>query len=304
MSAPIFGTPATYVANSSVLVHPIPMPEGIIAGDLLLVVDRNASSFVAPTGWTRLRFASSSVYSTIYYRIADGSEGATVDFTMDGTARRIAAVSMRVSGWTDWTHQFVDANTLSPPALTPSWGDTYDTLWIAVASGRPTTNVIDAPPPDFGGLVVASNSESTSTDRHSTGVAHRAIATTSLDPGSFGATGDFDDSNAWHIAVQGSLATQPGIRINDIKEPNIANELVTGVTNARVKVWIGTNDSDWEDEIRSNRVIENGTLEVPVSPEEGFTLNDTVTVEVMWTVGTERKLFITETTVVDLEGGT
>ena len=94
-----------------------------------------------------------------------------------------------------------------------------------------------------------------------------------------------------------------GLRITDIKEPNEANALVTGVTNARVKVWIGTNDSDWEDEIRSNRVIENGTLEVPVFPEDGFSLNDTVTVEVMWTVGTERKLFITETNVVDLEGG-
>ena len=97
--------------------------------------------------------------------------------------------------------------------------------------------------------------------------------------------------------------TTYGIRITDIKEPNEADTLVTGVTNARVKVWIGTNDSDWEDEIRSNLVIEDGVLEVTVSPEEGFTLNDTVTVEVMWTVGTERKLFITETTVVDLEGG-
>ena len=95
-----------------------------------------------------------------------------------------------------------------------------------------------------------------------------------------------------------------GLRITDIKEPNEADALVTGVTNARVKVWIGTNDSDWEDDISSNRVIENGTLEVPVSPEDGFSLNDTVTVEVMWTVGAERKLFITETTVVDLGSGT
>ena len=92
-----------------------------------------------------------------------------------------------------------------------------------------------------------------------------------------------------------------GLRITDIKEPNIANELVTGVTNARVKVWIGTNDSDWEDDIASNQVIENGVLEVTVSNQE-FALHDTVTMEVMWTVGTERKLFITQTNVMDLEG--
>ena len=106
------------------------------------------------------------------------------------------------------------------------------------------------------------------------------------------------------VAIRPGIEEDLGIKIEGIKEPNEADTLVTGVSNARVKVWIGTNDSDWEDDIRSNRVIENGTLEVPVFLEDGFSLNDTVTVEVMWTVGTERKLFITETTVVDLEGGT
>ena len=94
-----------------------------------------------------------------------------------------------------------------------------------------------------------------------------------------------------------------GITITGIKEPNEANTEVTGVSTARVKVWHGTDDTGAEDEIYDSRSIENGALEVNFVPEDGFSPNDTVTVEAMWTVGTERKLFITETNVVEIGSG-
>ena len=94
-----------------------------------------------------------------------------------------------------------------------------------------------------------------------------------------------------------------GLKIEGIKEPNEANALVTGVTNARVKVWLGSDNTGEEDALRNDQTIGGGHMEVDLDALDGFFLNDTVTVEVMWTVGTERKLFITETTVVDLEGG-
>jgi hypothetical protein len=91
---------------------------------------------------------------------------------------------------------------------------------------------------------------------------------------------------------------QPGITITGIKEPNVANEEVTGVTNARVKVWEGTDDTGAEGRLLTEVAITNGTLSTGLSgsPE----IDAVVTVEVMWTVGTERKLLITDTTVVDL----
>ena len=91
-----------------------------------------------------------------------------------------------------------------------------------------------------------------------------------------------------------------GITIDEIKEPNEANSLVDGVTNVRVKVWYGSSDTGIEDDLFIESIT-NGTL--TVSAIEGVPLGDPVIVEVMWTVGTERKLFITETTIVDLEGG-
>ena len=91
-----------------------------------------------------------------------------------------------------------------------------------------------------------------------------------------------------------------GITIDEIKEPNEANSLVDGVTNVRVKVWYGSSDTGIEDDLFIESIT-NGTL--TVSAIEEVSLGDPVIVEVMWTVGTERKLFITETTIVDLEGG-
>jgi len=98
-----------------------------------------------------------------------------------------------------------------------------------------------------------------------------------------------------------AAAGLPGITITDIKEPNEADTPVDGVTNARVKVWFGSDDTA-EDELRLNQTITNGTLTITGIEDEP--LGDPVIVEVMWTVGTERKLFITETNLVDLEAGT
>ena len=96
-----------------------------------------------------------------------------------------------------------------------------------------------------------------------------------------------------------------GITITGIKEANEANTLVASVDSPRIKVWSGTDDSGAEDDLlgegETNYPITNGILEVPLST---YFVDDVVTVEVMWTVGTERKLFIKETTVVDLEAGT
>ena len=96
-----------------------------------------------------------------------------------------------------------------------------------------------------------------------------------------------------------------GIIITGIKEPNEANTLVASVASPRIKVWSGTDDSGAENILFDNEdaiyPITNGELEVPLP---AYAVDDVVTVEVMWTVGTERKLFIKETTVVDLGSGT
>ena len=107
----------------------------------------------------------------------------------------------------------------------------------------------------------------------------------------------FSFNGGYIVAFPGSAIPTAGITITDIKEPNEPNTPVDGVTNARVKVWFG-NDAGEEDRLYNNENITNGTLTID---EVDGGVGDTVLVEVMWTVGSERKLFITETTLI--EGG-
>jgi len=51
-----------------------------------------------------------------------------------------------------------------------------------------------------------------------------------------------------------------GITITEIKEPNEADTPVDGVTNARVKVWYGSDDTGAEDELHLNQTITNGSM--------------------------------------------
>ena len=127
------------------------------------------------------------------------------------------------------------------------------------------------------------------------------LTATDYDVTVFSTSGAVNAFNGGYIvAFPGSAIPTAGITITEIKEPNEANTLVDGVTNARVKVWFGSDDTGVEDELHLNQTITNGSLTTVL---DSGAIDVDVTVEVMWTVGTERKLFITETNVVDLEGG-
>jgi len=303
MAAPIIESFATYVQETAIVTHSVTMPSGITAGDLLLVLDRNIEGFAAPSGWTRVRAASSGVWSAFHYRTADGTEGATVDFTMaNSNARRAACVTLRVSGWTSFENQFVDEDSLNPPSITPTWGDTFDTLWIAVGAGRPTTNVIDSAPTNFSLVAVASHTTNATNDRTTIGAAQQSVAAASLDADAFGATGSFTDSNAWVIAVQGSSSARWGFRITGIKEPNVSDTLVTGVSNATAVVWTGdpVNDAATPSDYLESQSITSGEMEIELTYTPSET--DSAIIAVDWDAGGgETKYFRATPTIIDLD---
>lgn len=116
--------------------HVVNLPASIAAGDLLLIFGHVGLAPTYPAGWTEISsvVVGSRTFS-IAYRIADGSEGASVTVT---TASNAACrwITERITSWHGTTPPEVGtaatgtSTTPDPPAVTPSWGSA-DNLFIA-----------------------------------------------------------------------------------------------------------------------------------------------------------------------------
>ena len=136
---------ASWNSNAAAVTSlPITLPSGIQSGDLLLMflgVD-SSTDRLTNTGWTRLATSfDNSEYKYLLGRIADGTEGSTVSFTLSG-AEPAGANTYRITGARNGltTSEIaiagpveVTTNTASadPPSLTPSWG-AAENLWFAI----------------------------------------------------------------------------------------------------------------------------------------------------------------------------
>lgn len=117
-----------------------PLPASISAGNLLLLYYTNINSGGAPTidtpsGWTLLGTDTNSFTRTcVFYKIASGSEGATVTVTQ-GTGRP-TVISHKITGHDagQAPEAVLAAGSNDPAELTPSWG-LDNNLWIAGMSG-------------------------------------------------------------------------------------------------------------------------------------------------------------------------
>ena len=131
---------ATNSGNSSFVGTSVPvnLPSGIQAGDLLLVffAQRSTVEVTWPAGWTEVFAGVNSPNSETRlecaYRLADGTEGATIMVTAANA--RSAHTSYRIAGWNGTTAPEAATSTGAdatpdPPSLATSWG-TADTLWL------------------------------------------------------------------------------------------------------------------------------------------------------------------------------
>jgi hypothetical protein len=307
MAYPQIESTATTVNVASVN-HNINLPSGIQEGDLLIIVTGAVVAFTI-TGWTRYAFDSGTGLF-VYTRTAGTSEGSTVATSTLASSRRLAAIAYRISGWHGFeiaTQGRIELD--STPALNPAWS-AEDTLWLLPALGHQTDWSFSEAPSGWSGFIHLFSDSTGGNTGFS--VVQNACCYKEGPSGNY-AGGDkysISDPNLvyttsldyyYTIGIKGTeAASNNGVRITGIKEPNVANQEVTDVSNARVKVWYGSDDTGEEDELFTAQSITNGTLEVQ---SVGGTIDGAATVEVMWTVGTERKLFIAETTVVDLGSG-
>ena len=184
--------------------HTVNLPAGIEAGDLLLVffASYGAPTITFPEGWTHLFQAASGVYVKfgVWYRVADGEEGATIIVTTSST-ERTAHTSYRITGYSGTPEVGTPAIGFSyypdPSSLTPSW-EAKDTLWFA-SCGYHSNRTVTAYPTNY-----TNGRNDYANDLYGCGVgtARRELNAVSEDPSTF----TIDLSYPW---VANTVAIQP-----------------------------------------------------------------------------------------------
>lgn len=186
----------------------VDMPATVSSGDLLILLmgaDGVAGSWSsAASGWNELADGSSQ---TVWYKIADGTEGGTaVTFTSAGSCR-VAVQTWRITDWHGTTppeiaqtNTTVGTTTIDPPSLTPSWGSAK-TLWIAAAIMERSDRTISSWPANYtDNQTVFCNSGGG--NRGGTFAASRELEASSEDPGNIVISGNSNENMAVTIAVR------------------------------------------------------------------------------------------------------
>lgn len=182
---------------TSVTSMAVNLPGSIASGDLLLafVEVRNAGTWTPPSNWFEIgtQAGGGSVGKlTVFYKIADGSEGATATWTASAGTSAIWQ-TRKVTNWHGTTPPEIstgtsgDASAANPGSLAPSWGSA-DTLWIAVAGhAAASTAAWSAGPGGYGDFL--NSGASSGGSAISVATAYLANTAASEDPGAFTVSG-------------------------------------------------------------------------------------------------------------------
>ncbi|PCJ20871.1 MAG: hypothetical protein COA96_15605 [SAR86 cluster bacterium] len=142
-SFPVIESFASSVTETASTSHTVNMPSGITSGDFLVMCYRGAIDNInTPSGWSAFAHVGNTML--LLYKVATGSEGATLAVTSPGTTKA-TFVTMRVSNQSGLSG--VEKNESSDengPLLTPSWGS-KKTLWLSFYSCRRSDQTITIP---------------------------------------------------------------------------------------------------------------------------------------------------------------
>ncbi len=188
------------VTNTQPGVRPwtVTLPNGIVAGDLLLVVGRGGGTITTllPTGWSWLiqndqTDASDDTVSVIY-KWADGTEGTTLSWDM-GFAIKGSAIAWRITGAINPATQPPElvsslfttvVNSANPASISPT-GGSKDYLFITIVS-KDGIGVVTAAPSGYTNLSVGTSAGSGGAATNATVAGSSKQATTATeDPGIF-----------------------------------------------------------------------------------------------------------------------
>lgn len=186
-----------------------------VAGTLLIVFVRYASSpgTVTFTGYTEFANDSSDASddtTALYYRVADGAEGAT-DTLSTSSSVKLGAICWEITGAETFAPPAVStvavgttaANTANPTSVTTG-NAPRDTLYLACAGGDGETGAYTAAPTNYANLATAnSGTGGAAASNVLMGGASRGLtASTSEDPGAFTHAAHTNGWTAFTVAIR------------------------------------------------------------------------------------------------------
>jgi len=194
LAAPVVASVTETAFGTDTTDHNVDIPAMVNAGDLLIVLftnDGNAN-VTTPVGWTQLASNASgaAVRLSVYYKIAEGTEGGTTVNFVTSAAEQAAAQVYSITDWHGTTPPEISTAATgtstrpNPASLDPAGWDVAETLWIAVAGqdrgdqGEPTAY----PASYTDGISTLSSNGTGSCRTHS---AQRVLAVASENPGAF-----------------------------------------------------------------------------------------------------------------------
>ena len=213
MAFPVVGTQVDTDFAASVTSMAVNLPASISSGDLLLAFAevRNSGTWTVPTGWVEFgsQLGGASVGElTAFYKIADGTEGATATWTASASTTA-AWQSMKVTGWHGAAAPEVATSSgdfttnPDPPSLTPSWGSD-DTLWIEAAGNTATAALTTGASTGYSGYAL--NTASSGGAQAMVASAYKDSAAASEDPAEMANAGSIRYWAAMTIGVRPSSA--------------------------------------------------------------------------------------------------
>lgn len=217
--------------NTDSTSHTVNLPGSIVAGNLLLVffsVDGNPT-ITFPAGWTQLFNTARTEGGTTYvrfgcwYRIATGTEGATITVNTSGPSgsQRSAHTSYQISNYTGVPVSATATNNNQypdPPILTPAW-EAADTLWFATCGYDQGQRTVTGWPANY--TMNQRNERSNDANGVGVGTAGRQYNAASENPGTF----TISASQRWVAAT---------VAIRPVAPPTVATTAASpvGVTTA------------------------------------------------------------------------
>lgn len=179
---PVIAAVNTNITNPAAQNHTVFLPAGIAAGHLLLcqfgVTGNPVVTF--PAGWVNLYYTFDTAGASLgtWYKIADGTEGASINVTTD-VNQQSAHFVYRITGYSGvpvaGTTAVGNSANPDPPNLTPGWNG--NSLWIAVEENWPGAAWVASP----GGFALDGNNGVGLTMSTSS----RSFLVPSLNPGSY-----------------------------------------------------------------------------------------------------------------------